>query len=288
VSLKNFLLNNVALFNHDSNSPIGKWLNVRLVDNQLLADLEFLPQGLSPRVDEIRAMAEHDILKAVSIGFMPLKTEPILNASGRQTGVRFLESELCEISLVAVPALAEALAVARNLKISRSTMAKVFTNGALISEHIATAKKAVAQAHKHAADVANIERKIEKLWRRITQAVTEQERQELYKQVRLFERMSTSLTPEHLRTTDQKQQLRADALRAEKAKNDRWGVEAAREEYIRRMTEHSLRKEREAIEQQKREGRYVDDNPPPSSGNTVTWRGQKIDLTPTWRGRKIF
>jgi hypothetical protein len=24
------------------------------------------------------------------------------------------------------------------------------------------------------------------------------------------------------------------------------------------------------------------------NGHTISWRGQKIDMTPTWRGRKIY
>jgi HK97 family phage prohead protease len=286
VNFKNFLLNNVALFNHNSNSPIGKWLNVRLQDNQLLADLEFLPLGLSSRVDEIRAMAEHDILKAVSIGFMPKKQEPI-TINGRQTGFRYLESELCEISLVAVPALAEALAVARSLNISRGTMARVFTNGALVSEHIAQARKAVAQQHQYSATVANIERKIEALWTRIGEAATEAEQQALIKQLRSYERTVANLTPEHLRTADQKRTAQLYALAAEQARNDPWGMKARAAEVRQRSTEYVQRMEREHIARQKAQGVYVDPNPSPSSGNTVTWRGQRIDIRPTWRGKPI-
>ena len=121
--LGNFQKNPVALFNHRSDFPIGKWANLRVANGKLRGHLQLAPAGTSPRIDEIRALVDADILRAVSVGFMPIKSEPLTKDSH---GTRFLKSELVETSLVAIPANPNALAVARSLNISRDTVAMVF------------------------------------------------------------------------------------------------------------------------------------------------------------------
>jgi HK97 family phage major capsid protein/HK97 family phage prohead protease len=121
--LENFKKNPVALFNHNSNFPIGKWTNLRTADGKLRGHLQLAPEGTSERIDEIRRLVDADILRAVSVGFLPIQTEPLTKGGG---GSRFLRSELVESSLVAIPANPNALAVARSLNISRDTTALVF------------------------------------------------------------------------------------------------------------------------------------------------------------------
>lgn len=64
-------------------------------------------------------------MRAVSVGFRPLKAEPIDNERpyGPQ---RYLKQELLETSLVSVPANPAALAVAKGMKISDDVMDMVF------------------------------------------------------------------------------------------------------------------------------------------------------------------
>ena len=76
------------------------------------------------RIDEIRALVEADILRAVSVGFLPRQSEPLTKNGGG--GLRFQQTELVETSLVSIPANPNALAVARSLNISRDTVAMVF------------------------------------------------------------------------------------------------------------------------------------------------------------------
>jgi HK97 family phage prohead protease/HK97 family phage major capsid protein len=126
--LKNFKKNPVALFNHSSDFPIGKWRNLRVEKNELRGHLELAPEGTSPRIDEIRKLIDVGILKAVSVGFRPLehkrRSEDEKDYKG--FGHRFIRSELVETSVVAVPANANALAVAKSLKISPQTIELVF------------------------------------------------------------------------------------------------------------------------------------------------------------------
>jgi hypothetical protein len=87
--------------------------------------LALAPEGTSARIDEIRKLVDAGILKAVSVGFHSLEDEP-LNKKEPYGGTRFLKQELVECSLVSIPANPNALAVAKSLKISPSTIDLVF------------------------------------------------------------------------------------------------------------------------------------------------------------------
>jgi HK97 family phage prohead protease len=121
--LTNFQKNPIALFGHRSDFPIGKWKNLRVEAKQLRGELELAPKGTSDRIDEIRALIENDILRAVSVGFKPIETRP---RPETDYGVFYVRSELVETSLVSVPANPNALAVAKSLKISSATIDLVF------------------------------------------------------------------------------------------------------------------------------------------------------------------
>lgn len=121
--LKNFKRNPVALFNHDKNSPIGVWKSIKVDGKQLKATLEFAAPGTSPRIDEIRALVEQNILRATSVGFLPHKMEPIESKDKDRffPPVKYLKQELLEASLVAVPANSNALRLMKSLGISEAT-----------------------------------------------------------------------------------------------------------------------------------------------------------------------
>lgn len=123
--LSAFKKNPIALFGHQSAFPIGRWKNIRIEGDALRAKLEMAPEGTSQRIDEIRRLVAGGILKATSVGFKPIKHEP-LDPEEPYGGWRFLEQELVETSIVSVPANANALAVAKGLDISDDTMALVF------------------------------------------------------------------------------------------------------------------------------------------------------------------
>lgn len=173
-------------------------------------------------------------------------------------------------------------------------MVRVFNDGSLVSEHIAKARKAVAQEHKYSATVANIERKIERLWRRIRAAATEAEQDALFRQVRVLERAAIALTPERLQTADQKAVARAEALRAEQARNDPWGFAARKRESDANSLRLSQKAEREYMAYLIANPTVHPEIPRPGatrttgSGNIITWRGVRIDMTPTWKGKKII
>lgn len=126
--LNNFKQNPIALFGHNSSFPIGTWADVRVQGKELRGVLVPAPEGTSQRIDEIRRLVEAGILKAVSVGFIPLDWEKIENSD--MGGVRYTQSELAECSVVSVPANPNALAVAKSLHISDDTMSLLFGKNA--------------------------------------------------------------------------------------------------------------------------------------------------------------
>jgi HK97 family phage prohead protease len=121
--LANFRKNPIALFGHRSDFPIGRWKNLQVVNKELRGKLELAPEGTSDRIDEIRKLIDADILRAVSVGFRPIETQPRKES---RNGFFYTKAELVETSLVSVPANPNALAVAKSLKISPATIDIVF------------------------------------------------------------------------------------------------------------------------------------------------------------------
>ena len=123
--LDNFRKVPIALFNHDRNQVIGKWADVAVRDGQLTGRLELAEPGTSPLVDSIRALVKQKILRAVSVGFRPMKSEPLTKEADKNFGpFRFKQTELLECSLVSIPANPNALAVARELP--RDLVSEIF------------------------------------------------------------------------------------------------------------------------------------------------------------------
>lgn len=125
--LRNFTANPVALFSHDSRFPIGSWANIRTEGDRLIGTLKLAKKGTSERIDELISLVEQGILRAVSVGFRVLDRD----------GINITKQELTEASLVSVPALPSALAMARSLDISDATISMAFGEQAVQGEAVA-------------------------------------------------------------------------------------------------------------------------------------------------------
>jgi HK97 family phage prohead protease len=101
--LEQYLANPVVLFGHDHSDPVGKCLDARIENGNLVAEIEFAP---TTRGQEIAALVDHGTLRALSIGFTPGDTQ--VNADG---GFTFQKNSLVEISIVPVPANPDALRI---------------------------------------------------------------------------------------------------------------------------------------------------------------------------------
>ena len=141
------------LLQHDPLQPVGNaW--PKIANGRLEAKIRFAAEGLSAKADEICALYKAGVMKAVSIGFQPIESEPL--AGG---GRKFTKWELLEISLVSVGANAEALTIERSLRGRGKSAGATGDNGIdhlqAVAEALAGAKRAAKtaiEAHEATAD----------------------------------------------------------------------------------------------------------------------------------------
>lgn len=141
--LGNFKKNPIALFGHSGGFPIGTWSNLRVEGSKLIGKLNLAARGTSARIDELISLVEQGVLRAVSVGFVPIKSEPI-NPDRPYGPQKYTKQELIETSLVSVPANPAALALAKSLNISDETMSLAFREQAEVrrKDMSATGKQA--------------------------------------------------------------------------------------------------------------------------------------------------
>lgn len=110
IDLTRFRENPVVLWAHNQGfttppPPVARVLRTWLRDNRLMGTLEFPVAGIHALADTLRGLVSTGFLNAVSIGFRVLKW----TFDEDRDGFDFLETELFELSLVPVPANADAL-----------------------------------------------------------------------------------------------------------------------------------------------------------------------------------
>jgi HK97 family phage prohead protease len=112
--LDNWLKVPVILYGHDYGGfPIGQGINaIKDPLRGLVVQAKFATAQENPEADIAYKLALGGFIRAVSVGFMDLEREPILDNEGNRTGWRFKRAELLEVSLVAVPANPGAVIVA--------------------------------------------------------------------------------------------------------------------------------------------------------------------------------
>ncbi|WP_398473062.1 phage major capsid protein [Tardiphaga sp.] len=135
--LKWFKKNPIALFGHSNSFPIGNWTNIRVEGGKLIAKLVPAARGTSERIDELIGLLEQGVLRAVSVGFIPKKSEPI-DPEKPYAGQKYTEQELIECSLVSVPANPAALQIAKSLHVSDETLSLAFGEQAGVRRDMST------------------------------------------------------------------------------------------------------------------------------------------------------
>ena len=120
--LKQFKKNPIALWGHNNSAlPIGTWENVRKIGGNLTGKLRLAKQGTSEFIDSLRSLVEQGILKAVSVGFVSHKQEPI-DKEKPWDGYRLDENKLLECSLVNIGAADGALIQAtKSMNLTKET-----------------------------------------------------------------------------------------------------------------------------------------------------------------------
>jgi HK97 family phage prohead protease len=145
--LANFKFNPVLLFGHDSSKvPIGRVPEISVQGSRLIATAQFREEGKSEDADDVYSAIQEGLLNAVSVGFLPTKAPNYIWADDDPkherwpTGYEFVAQELLELSVVPVPANAQALALARSLALSEATQRRL-----LVFDERASARVAAQQ-----------------------------------------------------------------------------------------------------------------------------------------------
>jgi HK97 family phage prohead protease len=105
--LASFRSNPVCLWAHDSGSPpIGRVLRTYISADRLMGQIQFASGDIYPFADQVYRLVKNGFINSVSVGFAPIAWEW---ADNRQGGIDFTQQELLEVSVVPVPANANAL-----------------------------------------------------------------------------------------------------------------------------------------------------------------------------------
>lgn len=101
--MENFERNPIILFNHNHNWPIGSCTDFKIEDTGLWYKAVIGRPGMYPCLTDVqiqaRSLLAQDILRASSVGFLPLNLE----YDEENDILRYTEVELLEISIVSVP-----------------------------------------------------------------------------------------------------------------------------------------------------------------------------------------
>ncbi|NOU33328.1 MAG: hypothetical protein HOO96_35980 [Polyangiaceae bacterium] len=110
--LERYMANPVVLFGHQSRElPIGRSTFVGVRGGQLECTVRFASPEANPKAEQVWQLVKEDVLRAVSVGFMPGSVR--YEKRGGEDVAVLSDNELHEISIVPIPANPEALAKMR-------------------------------------------------------------------------------------------------------------------------------------------------------------------------------
>lgn len=151
-NLERFNSNPIALMNHNRNSVIGTWSDVKKVAKRIEGVVNLAEEGTSECVDMTFSLMRQGIIKAASIGFMPTEWEVMRDEEGNWAGIKWLAWDMTECSVVSVPANPAALA--KSIK-QGNTLALDFLEDVLdtytkTAAGLIVPREALEEAHKEA------------------------------------------------------------------------------------------------------------------------------------------
>ena len=115
--LKEFKKNPVFMWAHNyEDPPIGKAIKAWISEGKLKFHIQFADRDTYEFADTIYKLYKGGFLRATSVGFLPLESEPIEQKegeSGYHQSTKYIKQELLELSGVPVPANPNALAEAK-------------------------------------------------------------------------------------------------------------------------------------------------------------------------------
>lgn len=133
--LDDYRRNPVVLFNHDPDYIIGRSPEIGIVGKRLIARVQLAEEGTSDTVDMVRALVRQKMLKGASAGFRPLEPPEIRVVDGEIQEIIVKRQTLFEFSLTPVPAVPDALALARSIGATDAVIARMFPGAAVAAYH---------------------------------------------------------------------------------------------------------------------------------------------------------
>lgn len=122
IDLTNYRTNPVVLWQHDPACPIGRATEIGVIGTDLVATVEFAPEGVSHHADTVYGLIKAGVINAASTGFETREAEPLDPANPRTGGIRITACELQEFSFVSIPACPDALITERAMQEVRNRM----------------------------------------------------------------------------------------------------------------------------------------------------------------------
>jgi HK97 family phage prohead protease len=126
---KDFWANPLLLWSHESHElPIGRVTSFEVSPDRTrsIGQAEFMEPGEYPFADLVHTMVQKKMLNAVSVGFIPTTVERRIE-NNEWKGYTYKGNKLVEISVVTVPANAEAIAIGRAMGIGPRMMQAFFS-----------------------------------------------------------------------------------------------------------------------------------------------------------------
>jgi HK97 family phage prohead protease len=122
--LDKYLKHPVIMFAHDySELPVGKCTAIQVKDGNLEMDVTLAGTDMADEIDKYLAGG---FPLAASVGFSPIKSEPIYSEGNPQmrTGNHYIEQDLNEVSLCAIPSNPDAVVQLRSMGKERDDLRK--------------------------------------------------------------------------------------------------------------------------------------------------------------------
>lgn len=131
--LRRYKKNPIVLFGHDARLPIGYSKKVGVEGKRLLHTIKLADEGTSEFIDTTAKLMAQKIIKAVSVGFRPVKDPEIRrDGDGNFLGFVFNGQELLELSVVSIPANPNALSLAKSWGVKDATIRRMVAEDAFV------------------------------------------------------------------------------------------------------------------------------------------------------------
>ena len=135
--LKRYKKNPIVLFNHKSDVPVGYSPKTHVDSGKLISRIKLADEGTSEFIDTLAKLMKQRIVRAMSVGFRATKDVEIRRGKENEfLGLIFNGQELLENSIVSIPAIPNALSLAKSWGVRDSTLNRIAEADAIVQASI--------------------------------------------------------------------------------------------------------------------------------------------------------